>query len=92
MPGFTPNAPQGATVQITSGQLATSNNNRRGLIIINASASTVYLAFGEHAAEINKGIVLYPRGSAWFDDHMFVCCEVNAIATAPGLVTFQEFE
>ena len=86
--------PTSALVGTESQEIAAINTGRRGIVLQNwHSTNTIFLAFGVHAAEINKGIALSPNGGCFvMDENMFTSGVINAIATgANTLLTIQEF-
>ena len=86
-------APQSVAVGTSSGTLIVKNVNRAGLVIINTSSSTMYLAFDGLAATLNAGIVLTPNGGAFsMDDYTFTRGTIKAIAhVALSNAAVQEF-
>ena len=83
--------PDNKMIGVVSTVLVNHNDNRGGLVITNLSNNTVFLAYGETPAELNKGIVLYSHGSLSFDGFLYAVSAINAIADAPNsLVSFQE--
>jgi len=56
-------APTGFTVTTASQEVLAADRARQFTEIVNVSPSvTVFLAFGEHDAEVNKGTPLMPNG------------------------------
>jgi hypothetical protein len=56
--------PQGIDVGVSSSQILAANTNRKGVVIVNDSDSTIYLSIGT-AAEMNKGIRLNANGGSY---------------------------
>lgn len=79
----TPASPASAAVGVVSASAVATNANRRGLILVNTSTSgqIVYLGLGA-AAEVGKGLVLYPGDVFEMDDTCYTTGAVYAIASA----------
>lgn len=89
----TGSSPQSVSVGNSSGLLVAQNINRAGLVIVNISSSTMYLAFDGNVAALNAGVALNPNGGVFsMDDYTFNKGQVNAIAhTAGSSAGVQEF-
>lgn len=86
-----PRLPKGVTLGLTSLPIVEENIKRRGLIIENGSAGTVFLGFGIDA-ELSKGVFLYPGGAFNMGEEDFYSGKIYGIATVvDSLVTVQEF-
>ena len=76
--------PTSIAVGTTSGTAIVENINRVGLVLVNTSANTMFLAFGT-AATLNAGIVLTPNGGSWsMDEYAYSNQQVNAVSFATG--------
>jgi hypothetical protein len=84
--------PGSAIVGMVSVKIVDSSTWRTGLFIRNMSDNNVSLGFGV-AAEIDKGITLFPRESYSMSRHAdYFTGDVYAIASADNsLVSFQSF-
>ena len=84
--------PGSAIVGMTSAKIIDSSTWRTGLFIRNISENNVSLGFGV-AAEIDKGITLYPRECYSMSRHAdYFTGDVYAVASADNsLVSFQVF-
>lgn len=88
---LTPSSPTFATVGTTSAIAVAQNLNRKGLILVNTSANTIYLGFGV-AAVLGSGMTLYPHGVFNMDEHDFTTAAVYAIASAASSnLSIQQF-
>lgn len=88
---LTASSPTVGTVGTTSAALVATNANRKGLILVNLSASTVSLGI-DAAAVLSSGITLTPGGVFQMDEYCFAVGTVLAIASAgTSLVSVQEF-
>lgn len=88
---LTASSPTFATVGVASAQAVASNANRKGLVLVNTSANTIYLGLGATAV-IGSGVTIYPQGVFVMDEYMFTTGAVNAIASAASSnLTIQEF-
>jgi hypothetical protein len=94
MSGYIGKAPINAIVGTSSSQIVPANPMRKGIIITNTSdTNKICLAFGSNAAEVEKGVCLYPHGVLSFDQYLYTQESINAISSALGIVvTIQEFE
>lgn len=83
--------PSVVTIGIASASAVASNSNRKGLILVNVSANTIYLGLGSSAV-LGSGITIYPQGSFEMDEYSFTTGTINAIASAASSnLTVQEF-
>lgn len=83
-------SPFGTTVTTTSKTMIGSNSLRRGLVITNASGTTVYFGVN-NAATMFSGITLYPAGVWVMDQFTFTNQSIQAISGSQGTITCQEF-
>ena len=79
-------------IGVTSTPVIPLNINRKGLIIVNASAAVISLAVNGEAAVLNGGVTLFPGGTFSMGPEDFTVAPVLAIASAAGsLLSVQEF-
>lgn len=90
---LTPSAPTFYGATNISGIAVAANVNRKGLIIINTSNTTVSLSFGANPAILNSGITLNANGGTWvMDEYTFTTQAINAITNAATKnLSIQEF-
>jgi len=90
---LTPVAPSTGVVDVNSTLIVVARAARKGLVIVNCSASKVSLGL-DTGALLNRGITLMPNGGAWsMDAYSFFVGAVTAIASQAGsVVAIQEFE
>jgi hypothetical protein len=87
----TPGAPSQVVVGVASGVVLAANPVRRGAAFINVSAERISFGIGV-AAELDKGITLYPQGVWEMDERTFSRAQINAIASAgASTLSVQEF-
>lgn len=86
-------APKTVAVGTTSTNIVPANNQRNGLILVNISDSTMYIAFGGQTATLWAGITLTPNGGVFsMDEYTYNKEAVNGIAhTAASTCSYQEF-
>jgi hypothetical protein len=69
---------------VSSSQILAANTNRKGVVIVNDSDSTIYLSIGT-AAEMNKGIRLNANGGSYEMDRLNLSTQaINGIHGASG--------
>ncbi len=92
MPNLTASAPKNATVGTGSAQALAGNKNRQGLVLVNSSANTIYVAF-DAPAVVGSGICLAPNGGAYtMQPATLNRGAIFAIATGAGSnLSIQEF-
>lgn len=85
-------APTSASVGVASSVVLSSNQNRRGLVLVNTSANAISIAF-DQAAVLNSGITLNANGGSFtMNVQSFNQGAVNAIAAgAASNLAIQEF-
>lgn len=91
---LTGNAPDADTISTSEGQLIASTATRKGLVIVNTSASgqKLSLAFDGQAAILNSGITLEAGDTFSFDEFAFTTGEVRWVGSAASTTcAFQEF-
>lgn len=86
------NTPSMAGVGTVSEIVIPENTQRVGLVVVNISNQTIYLAVGQ-TATLKAGLVLTANGSVWnMDEYTYSKDAITAIAHAATLViSFQEF-
>jgi len=89
---LTASPPTTATATTTSALIIASNSSRRGLVIINTSASRS-TSFGIGATAVSgRGITLTPGGVWVLDEYTFNTSAINAITNAgTAILSIQEF-
>jgi hypothetical protein len=90
---LTPLSPTFATVGVASTQIATTNTNRKGIVLTNTSVNKVSFGLANAPAVLNSGITINASGGVWvMDQFTFTTGAINAIASgASSNVTIQEF-
>lgn len=84
--------PTQVSIGVASTAAVEENYNRVGLLLVNLSTGTMYLAFGTTAV-LGSGAVLLPSGGSFsMDDFSYTKEAVNVIAhSANSLLAIQEF-
>lgn len=76
----------------SSGQVLAANPARRGAVFVNVSANRISFGIGE-AAQLDRGITLYPQGVWEMDERSFTREAITAIASVlDSALSVQEFE
>ena len=90
---ITASAPANTLCLTTTDALIAANNDRVGLVVVNLSQGTIYLALSGHEAVLNKGIAISSSGGVWtMDDYTFNREKIQGIAhTTNSVVAIQEF-
>lgn len=89
----TGSAPTQIDVDSTSKEIVAENYGRVGLVLVNLSDNTAYIAFGTNAAVVGSGIVVLPFGGSFaMNEYTYSKEAVNAISHADNsLLSIQEF-
>ena len=84
--------PRQRGVTTTSAEVLGDNPSRQGLVMVNLSDSTLYIAFG-NSAVVGSGLPILPYGGGFtMNDYTFCKESVEAIGTSAGqLLAIQEF-
>ena len=86
-------APTSASVGLTSATVVAANPARTSLVLTNITTNTgqIALSFSSSAAEVNKGIILYPGEAFEMDERSFTPAACKAISdVAAQTLSIQE--